>query len=56
VIKLRQALESDEWRDVLAGLPGYSVAEHVGEVLSLTKALPWWNFKEVKAGGHSEIS
>jgi putative molybdopterin biosynthesis protein len=50
VIKLRQALESDEWRDVLAGLPGYSVAEHVGEVLSLTKALPWWNFRGVKAG------
>jgi putative molybdopterin biosynthesis protein len=50
VIKLRQALESPEWRAELATLPGYSAAEHVGEVLSLTRALPWWNFRSVKPG------
>jgi putative molybdopterin biosynthesis protein len=50
VIKLRQTLESPEWRAELAALPGYSAADHVGEVLSLTRALPWWTFHKLKPG------
>jgi putative molybdopterin biosynthesis protein len=44
VLKLREALESPAWAQALASLPGYEAA-HGGEVLSLTKALPWWNYR-----------
>ncbi len=41
---LRRALDHESWRQAVAALPGYEVAQP-GEVLSLTKALPWWNFR-----------
>jgi putative molybdopterin biosynthesis protein len=44
---LRQALASAAWRDALAELPGCT-AHQAGEVLSLTRALPWWHFKQAK--------
>ena len=44
VTKLRAALESPDWGQALAGLPGYSAARS-GQVLSLTQALPWWHFR-----------
>jgi putative molybdopterin biosynthesis protein len=44
---LRQALASPAWHDALAELPGYA-AHQAGEVLSLTRALPWWHFKQPK--------
>jgi len=37
-------LQGEEFAELIAGLPGYEVA-HGGEVLSLTRALPWWNFR-----------
>lgn len=46
---LRAALESPEWPEALQALPGYS-APDAGQVLSLTKALPWWHFKTPKKG------
>ena len=45
---LRQVLQGQAWRDTVASLPGYSAA-HSGEVLSLTRALPWWHFRSPRA-------
>jgi len=45
VLKLRQALADRRFADTLADLPGYAPAERPGEVLSLVRALPWWNFR-----------
>lgn len=47
VLKLRQALASPGWAHALATLPGYEPARS-GEVLALTKALPWWNYRVPK--------
>ena len=47
VLKLRTALEGDAWVQALQALPGYAPA-HGGQVLSLTQALPWWNFRQPK--------
>ncbi len=41
---LRAVLASPAWLQALAGLPGYGV-QRPGEVLSLTRALPWWNYR-----------
>ena len=41
---LRRALNHDAWRQAVAALAGYAVAQP-GQVLSLTRALPWWHFR-----------
>jgi putative molybdopterin biosynthesis protein len=48
VRRLRDVLGAAPWQAALAGLPGYR-AERSGEVLSLVRALPWWNFRQPKA-------
>jgi len=50
---LRATLASVEWAQALQGLPGYGV-QRPGEVLSLTRALPWWSYRRTKKrqGGH----
>jgi putative molybdopterin biosynthesis protein len=45
---LRRALHDPAWQQAVGALPGYAVS-HPGEVLSLTRALPWWNFRKPKA-------
>jgi putative molybdopterin biosynthesis protein len=47
VQQLRKALGSPSWQAVLNELAGYAPS-HGGEVLSLTRALPWWNFRQRK--------
>lgn len=47
LLKLRQLLASASWREKVAQLPGYRAADS-GEVLSLTRALPWWHFRQGK--------
>ena len=44
---LRGVLQQPAWADTLATLPGYR-ASLPGEVLSLTRALPWWQFRTPK--------
>ena len=44
VVRLRQALVDRHWRDAVDAMPGYRAAPTAGEVLSLTRALPWWTF------------
>ena len=51
VTKLREALGDPAWQKAVSALPGYTV-EHGGEVLSLTRALPWWHFRKLKVHTH----
>jgi putative molybdopterin biosynthesis protein len=44
VMKLREVLASATWQQALRSLPGYG-SSRAGQVLSLTKALPWWTFR-----------
>lgn len=44
VLKLREVLHSPAWHALVASLPGYAAADS-GDVLSLTRALPWWHFR-----------
>ena len=44
VLKLREVLSGAAWRQTLATLPGYA-GDRAGEVLSLTRTLPWWTFR-----------
>ncbi|MDE2368186.1 MAG: helix-turn-helix transcriptional regulator [Burkholderiales bacterium] len=48
VLALRQALQDPLWLERLAALPGYAGSSS-GEVLSLTRALPWWRFRTPRA-------
>lgn len=48
VVKLRELLAGPAWQQTVVGLPGYTAARS-GEVLSLTRALPWWHFRTHKA-------
>ena len=54
VVQLRELLKSLGWRRTVADLPGYSPSSS-GEVLSLTRALPWWNFRSPKADSATEV-
>ena len=49
VTLLREALQGDAWRQAMAALPGYTAHPQSGEILSLTRALPWWSYKAPKA-------
>lgn len=46
VLRLREALHSPAWHRHVSDMPGYAVAPDAGDVLALTKALPWWHFGE----------
>jgi putative molybdopterin biosynthesis protein len=48
VLKLRDTLAGPLWKQRLRELPGYE-SNRAGEVLSLTRALPWWQYKRPKA-------
>lgn len=50
VVRLRDVLLGPEWPAMLATLPGYA-PDRPGEVLSLTRALPWWNYRTPRPGG-----
>jgi putative molybdopterin biosynthesis protein len=49
VRRLCSALASARWTAVLAELPGYQPALAPGQVLVMTKALPWWRNTKRKA-------
>lgn len=50
VRQLRQTLASPAWMQAVAALPGCGV-QRAGEVLSLTRALPWWHFARRRPPG-----
>jgi len=56
VVQLRKLLSGPIWRNLVSDLPGYSTARS-GEVLSLTRALPWWKFRLPKtAEAHKALT
>ncbi|MEI6027891.1 MAG: substrate-binding domain-containing protein [Betaproteobacteria bacterium] len=46
---LCRLLQGPDWRGAVGDLEGYSCPPRTGEVLSLTRALPWWTFRAPKA-------
>lgn len=48
VLKLREVLHGPQWQQALVTLPGYAPFESGGEVLSLTRALPWWHYRTLR--------
>jgi putative molybdopterin biosynthesis protein len=48
VARLRALLASAPWTAALATLAGCTPHAQAGEVLALTKALPWWRYKTAK--------
>ena len=53
VLRLRQVLQGGRWQEALQALPGYEGADEIGDVLSLTRALPWWTLKGARSSGVS---
>jgi putative molybdopterin biosynthesis protein len=51
VTLLRSVLSGARWASALAALVGYANAPAAGEVLALTRALPWWRFRQGKGAG-----
>lgn len=49
VQRLRALLATPLWAETLATLPGCVPHERAGEVLALTRALPWWHYRSPKA-------
>lgn len=49
VQRLCEAMQTPAWRSTLESLPGYAPNAHAGQVLSLTRALPWWHYRAPKA-------
>lgn len=45
---LLAVLATADWQDRLAALPGYTPADS-GQVLAMSKILPWWQFRRPKA-------
>lgn len=48
VQQLRQLLQTPHWQAHVGTIAGYT-PEHSGQVLSMHKVLPWWNFAPKKA-------
>jgi putative molybdopterin biosynthesis protein len=51
---LLEVLRSAGWQAQLGQLPGYR-PERSGEVLSLSRQLPWWRFARAKTGKNKPI-
>ena len=56
VLALRKVLHSPRWVQALDGLPGYASAASPGEVLSLVRALPWWNYRKAGSTGSTAVT
>ena len=41
-------LQAPAWQEALAGIPGYAALQS-GEVLSMRRVLPWWDYRREKA-------
>ena len=47
ILALLQLLQTRAWQDKIAALPGYT-AQDSGQVLSMRKVLPWWDYRHHK--------
>jgi molybdate transport repressor ModE-like protein len=50
---LRGLLADAAWRETLKALPGYAAGD-AGQVLPLTRVLPWWNYRNPKQKGRAQ--
>ena len=46
-LALLQLLRMPEWQAVMEDIPGYSALQ-CGEVLSMRRVLPWWDYRQQK--------
>lgn len=44
---LLQLLQTPAWQESVAGIPGYTAIQS-GEVLSMRRVLPWWDYRQQK--------
>jgi putative molybdopterin biosynthesis protein len=51
VQQLCAALKAPAWQQALEAQPGYAPSPVAGEILSLTRALPWWHYRVPKGVG-----
>ena len=47
IAALRELLARSEWQSLTADLPGYDTTG-AGQVVSLSRALPWYSFRKPK--------
>lgn len=47
---LRELLQTPAWQRRMAAMPGYAPM-HCGEVLAMSRVLPWWRFARRKSAG-----
>ena len=47
ISKLRELLRRSQWQGLIADLPGYDI-EGAGDVIALSRALPWYAFRKPK--------
>lgn len=45
ILALQTLLQTPHWQEAIAAIPGYN-AQQSGEVLSMRKVLPWWDYPE----------
>jgi putative molybdopterin biosynthesis protein len=45
IVALQALLRSSQWQTQMTAIPGYATAQS-GEVLSLSKVLPWWSYRK----------
>jgi len=50
ILALLQLLQTRTWQDKIAAIAGYA-AQDSGQVLSMRKVLPWWDYRRQKPGG-----
>jgi len=41
-------LQGADWQRQLQQLPGYQAAAQSGQVLAMSRLLPWWNYRSAK--------
>ncbi len=52
---LLQLLKAPAWQSELAGIPGYAALQS-GDVLSMRRVLPWWDYRRAKAHPAGSLS
>ena len=53
---LRAVLASEGWLQQLQQLPGYRAAAQAGQVLAMSRLLPWWSYKTEKAPSRAQAA
>ena len=51
---LLKLLQTTQWQDKVATICGYT-PQHSGQVLSMRKVLPWWDYRKTKPSGISPL-